>query len=110
MLKINNRYENFTLKEPNYKSSVIEMLLYSCSNEVGQCPKPSPHLWGQRVDEKVRQSSRETKTIALNVAESFGYGIEKVNLIFTLQTIKTSTQLEQGISGAIVDQTWMLKQ
>lgn len=44
MLKINNKYEKFTLKEPNYKSSVIEMLLYSCNNQVEQCPKPSPHV------------------------------------------------------------------
>lgn len=53
---------------------------------------------------------RETKTIVLNVAELFGYGTEKVTLIFTSHTIETLTQLEQGIAGVIVDQTWMLKQ
>lgn len=53
---------------------------------------------------------RETKTIVFNVAESFGYGTEKVTLIFTSYIIETLTQLEQGISGVTVDQTWMLKQ
>lgn len=108
MLKINNKYEKFILKEANYKSSAIEMLLYSCNNQVEQCSKPSPHVWGQRVNEKVRHETLGRQRH--NVAESFGYGTEKVTLIFTSHIIETLTQLEQGIAGVTVDQTWMLKQ
>lgn len=55
-------------------------------------------------------SIRQTKTIVLSVAESLGYGTEKVTLIFTSHIVEAWTQLEQGIAGVTVGQTWMLKQ